>query len=227
MADAEAGEVRTSPLLLKRVEGVRAFRADSRAATTREAASKPHLFQQIAQPSTSHLCIPAHVPESRLYFLAARFGPDVVTSNANFLTTDADGFTFAIISSTMFITWQRAAGGRIRSDQRFNKLLTWNTFPLPPTDMDARRRVIAAGAGVLAARQRQPDLALADLYAPVMSDELINAHRDLDREVDLLFGLVSQQCTDLGRKEVLFRRYQEMTAGRLAGRGHVGPAVAG
>ena len=211
LTDAEADEVRTSPLLLKRVEGVRAFRAGSQAASTREAASKPHLFQQIAQPSTAYLCIPAHVSQSRPYFLAARFGHDVVTSNANFLTADTDGFIFAMISSTMFITWQHAVGRRIRSDLRFNKLLTWNTFPLPPTETDARRRIIAAGEGVMAVRQSQPDLSLADLNAPTtMSNELINAHESLDGEVDQLFGLISQHAAELERQVVLCTRYQEM-----------------
>jgi hypothetical protein len=215
LAGAEVEEVRTSLLLRRRVEGVRAFRAASRAASTREAASKPHLFQQIAQPSTSYLCIPAHVPQSRSHFLVARLGPDVVTSNANFLTADADGFIFAIISSTMFITWQRAVGRRIRSDLRFDKLLIWNTFPLPPTGTEARRRIIAAGEGVLEVRQRQPGVSLADLYAPItMSDELINAHEALDSEVDQLFGLTSQHPAELERRVVLCAGYREMTVQR-------------
>jgi hypothetical protein len=212
LTDAQAGDIRASAVLRTRVEGVREFRSDSKAASTREAASTPRLFRQISQPSTSYLCIPAHVSESRPYFLAARFGPEVVTSNANFLAADADGFMFAVISCTMFITWQRAVGGRIKSDLRFNKLLTWNTFPLPPTNVDTRKRVIAVGEGVLAARRLQPDLSLADLYAPVsVSNELVNAHHELDREVDQLFGLTSQHPTELERQEVLFTRYQEMT----------------
>jgi len=52
--------------------------------------------------------------------------------------------------------------------------------------MHARRRAIAAAPGVLTVRQRQPDLALADVYAPEMSDELINAQPNPDRELDLL-----------------------------------------
>lgn len=217
LADVKTGDVGTSTVLRKRVEGVRAFRAQSKAASTREAASNPHLFQQIAQPSTSYLCIPTHIPESRPYLLASRFGPEVVTSNANFLTADADGFMFAIISSTMFIMWQHAVGRRIGSDQRFNKLLTWNTFPLPPTDMDARRRIIAAGEEVLAERQRQPDLCLADLYAPTtMLSELVDAHRALDRQVDQLFGLRLRQATELERQDVLCARYQQITAPLVA-----------
>jgi hypothetical protein len=212
LADVRAGDVGTSTVLRARVEGVRAFRADSKAASTREAALYPHLFRQIAQPSSSYLCIPGHLPESRPYFLAARCGPEVVASNSNFLTADPDGFMFAIISSTMFITWQRTVGARVKSDLRFNKLLTWNTFPLPPTDMDARSRIITAGQEVLTARQLQPDLSLADLYAPAsMSDELADAHQALDRAVDQLFGLMPH-ATERERRKALLSGYRRMTA---------------
>jgi hypothetical protein len=57
-----------------------------------------------------------------------------------------------------------------------------------------------------------------------MSDELINAQPNLDRELDLLFG-PSQQCADLEREEVPLRRYQEVTRVGRSGRRHGGPAA--
>ena len=217
LTDMKAADLLASPVLRERVEGVRAFRADSKAASTREAASTPHLFRQLAQPSTPYLCIPAHVSESRPFFLAARFGPEVIASNANFLAPDEDGFMFAIISSTMFITWQRTVGGRLKSDLRFNKLLTWNTFPLPHTDRESRTGIIRAGVAVLGARELNPAMSLADLYSPAtMSNELVEAHGVLDREVDRLFGLSSQHPTALERQDRLFSRYSELTSPLLA-----------
>lgn len=124
---------------------------------------------------------------------------------------------FAIISSTMFITWQRTVGGRLKSDLRFNKLLTWNTFPLPHTDAATRHSIIQAGAAVLRARELRPDLSLADLYNPAsMSTELINAHQALDREIDRLFGVTSASPTMLERQDHLFSRYRELTSPLLA-----------
>ena len=118
-----------------------------------------------------------------LLFTSCSFDSDVITSNANFLAADADGFIFSIISSTLFITWQRTMGGRIKSDLRFNKFLTWNTFPLPPTPPISREAIIHAGEAIVAARKLQPDVALADLYAPGrLSNERI-AHEKLDGEV--------------------------------------------
>lgn len=213
LVDAPQHDIVDSPVLRERVEGVRAFRSASRAASTREAASSAHLFRQIAQPDIAYLCIPRHVSENRPYFLSARYDADVICSDANFLSPDADGFVFAIISSTMFITWQKAVGGRIKSDLRFNKLLTWNTFPLPHTDKRARARIIDAGKGVIAARSLQPDVALADLYTPeALTAELIAAHDALDNEVDRLFSVKAGDRTELRRQHILFQRYAELSA---------------
>ena len=153
LVDAPPSDIQESPVLRTRTDKVRTFRMASRAASTRAAASTPHLFRQLAQPDNPYLCIPAHVSESRPYFLASRLGPEAIASNANFLATDTDGFMFAVISSAIFMTWQRTVGGRIKSDLRFNKLLTWNTFPLPMAsskdrnDLNRRGEVSPRGTG--------------------------------------------------------------------------------
>jgi hypothetical protein len=210
LVDMTKDDLRRSPVLRRRVEAVRAFRAASDAGSTRATASTAHLFRQIAQPSAPYLCIPIHVSEDRPYFLAAHFGPDVIASNANFVATDPDGFMFSIISSTMFITWQRTVGGRIKSDLRFNKLLVWNTFPLPPTSAKARAEIIEAGSAVLDARGS--GRSLADLYRPgAMPAALQGAHNELDAVVDRLFGLVSLDATVLERQDRLFEGYQQLS----------------
>ena len=95
-----------------------------------------------------------------------------------------------------------------------------------PANRHARTAACYRGCpGVLTVHTSQPDLALADVCAPEMSDELINAQPNPDRELDLLFGLVSQRCADLEREEVPLRRYQEVTLVGRAGRRHGGPAA--
>lgn len=212
LTELDPDDLRRSALLQSRVEGVRDFRLDSKAASTRAAAATPHLFRQLAQPDTSYLCIPRHVSENRPYFLSNRFPADVICSDANFLAPDADGFVFAIMSSAMFIEWQRAVGGRLESRLRFNKLLTWNTFPLPPTSGEVRSQIIAGGEGVLAARQLHPDRSLAELYDPsAMPGELLTAHRLLDSYVDKLFGVDAENPSELERQDILFERYRSLT----------------
>ncbi|MFJ2303310.1 class I SAM-dependent DNA methyltransferase [Streptomyces sp. NPDC087787] len=213
LPDMTPQEADESPILRERLAGVREFRLDSKAASTRASSSTPHLFRQISQPSTAYLCIPRHVSENRPFFLAARYAPEVITSDANFLAEDEDGFVFAIISSSMFMTWQRTVGGRIKSDLRFNKLLTWNTFPLPHVSNDIRDSIIQAGAQVLRERESQAKTSLASQYDPSkISEALIEAHRALDNEVDRAFGIDSHSATEADRQRTLFSRYLKITS---------------
>lgn len=45
---------------------------------------------------------------------------------------------FAIMSSSMFIAWQKAIGGRLESRLRFASTLTWYTLPLPAIEPELR-----------------------------------------------------------------------------------------
>jgi len=213
LLEATPADLNAAGVVRDRVAGCRAERAVSKAATTRATAKTAHIFRQVSQPSVPYLCIPAHVSESRPYFLAARFSPDVIASNANFLSEDATGLVFSVISSKMFMTWQRTVGGRLDSRLRFNKLLSWNTFPLPKLTSEKMQSLITAGAEVLRARELLADTALADMYPTSgLSDALQAAHDELDRVVDLAFGFAAnEEPTDLKRLDVLFERYARMT----------------
>lgn len=208
----DPADLNRSPILKDRVEAVRSFRAASRAASTRDYPHH-HLFRQLAKQETDYVCVPAHVSESRRYYVVAMFPSDVIASNANFTIRDPDGFQFAAMSSSMFITWQKTIGGRIKSDLRFASTLTWYTFPFPDISDQERQTIAAAGQKVLRARALYPERSLAEHYNPLAMDpELVKAHNALDREVDRAFG-ASRRCrTELERQELLFDRYQELTA---------------
>jgi hypothetical protein len=176
----------------------------------------PHLFGQRSQPNTPYVCVPRHVSETRRFFPTALFGPDVICGDANFKADDPDGVAFAAISSSAFIAWQRAVGGRIKSDLRFSNTLTWNTFPLPALTDEQRAAIIAGGHAVLDARALKPQRSLADHYNPLaMAPELLRAHRELDAAVDNAFGLRGA-VTEIHRLRALFASYSKLaTAGQL------------
>ena len=215
LVDSTASERRASPFIRGRVAKRRSFLLESDAPSTRAYADHAHLFRQIAQPKVPYLCIPAHVSESRRYFLAAHFPPDVIASNANFVSEDPDGLVFAVISSTMFMVWQRTVGGRIKSDLRFNKLLTWNTFPLPELSAKNWAGMTHAGKEVLDARAALGDVALADMYPTEgMDPDLQAAHESLDAQIDKAFGFKSEHAvTELERQDILFARYADFARG--------------
>lgn len=203
-------DLRRSALLKARVEAVRAFREKSSAASTREYPHH-HLFRQLAKRDEPYVCIPRHVSETRRYFTVKRFGPEVIAGDANFTISDPDGLQFAALSSSMFLAWQKAIGGRLESRLRFGSTLTWYTFPFPDVDDTTRAKITAAGQKVLDARALHPDRSLAAHYAPLAMDPaLVRAHDALDREVDKAFGAPRKLTTEEQRQEVLFKAYAAM-----------------
>lgn len=214
LEDASPVEIRDSPFLRRRVEGCRAWRsAQTPTGDAYKLRESPHLFRPNAQrPTSRYVCIPAHASENYRYLPVAYFEPEVISGNANFTMSDPTGLAFAVISSAAFIAWQRAVGGRIKSDVRFSKTLTWNTFPLRELTTAEAQGIIDAGQSVLAARDRHREWSLADHYSPLaMSPDLLRAHRDLDVAIDKAFGLRGR-VTDEDRLRALFANYAKLSS---------------
>lgn len=211
--DFNPADIQRSPILKQRIEACREFReASTEAGDAFKLRGMPHLFRpNSARPKVPYLCIPAHVSENRKFFLSQRFEPEVICGNANFQTSDEDGLQFGLISSSMFITWQRTVGGRLKSDLRFANTLTWNTFPVPELSDKQRDAIIKAGQKVLDARALHPERSLADHYNPLAMDPvLVKAHDGLDREVDKAFGAPRKLTIERQRQELLFSNYVKL-----------------
>lgn len=203
-----------SPALRNRIETCRSFRESSaKGGDAYKYRETPHLFRPNSKrPSTHYVGIPRHVSETRSYFTVDRFEPEVIAGDANFTAADPDGFQFTILSSSMFITWLKAVGGRIKSDLRFSATLVWNNVPLPALSKELRQQIITAGQGVLDARALHPERSLADHYNPLaMAPELLKAHAALDRVVDKAFGASKPLRSNEERLQILFERYAELT----------------
>lgn len=211
LVDLDPSDVNKSPVLRARLQDVAKMRSQSKASSTRDMAATPHLFGQRSQPETDYLCLPKVVSGARRYFTAQRYSADVIASDLVFHVQDPDGLQFALASSSMFITWQKTVGGRLKSDLRFANTLTWNTFPVPSFDEKTRQRIINAGKKVLAARELHPERSLAEHYNPLaMAPELLRAHDALDREVDKAMGAPRKLTTERQRQELLFANYSQL-----------------
>lgn len=211
--DFDPRDIDRSPILKERVRACAIFRQGSKKKATVAGAQTAHLFQENHQPSEPYVAIPRVVSETRLFYTAAHLSEEVIAGDQLYTALDPDGFLFAIISSSMLMTWQMTIGGRLESRLRFANKVVWNTLPLPEVSDKQRAAIIAAGQGVLAARAEQPGVSLADMYNPLaMSPSLLKAHRALDRAVDRAFGARKALETNEQRLAILFKRYQEMTA---------------
>lgn len=213
LTDLDPADVKRSPILTQRLAGVRAFRASSSASSTRAMAATSHLFGQRSQPEVPYLGIPKIFSESRPWVTASRLTPDVIAGDKVYKCDDPDGLAFSVISSSMFITWQKTIGGRIKNDPAFSNTLTWNSFPLPDLKEKDRQAVIEAGMGVVAAREQHSDRTLAEHYTVgAMSPSLLKAHAALDRAVDRAMAPRRKFLSNEQRAQFLFERYAEMTA---------------
>src|SRR5699024_2160596 len=133
-------------------------------------------------------------------------------SNKVYGAVDTAGLIFAIASSSAFVTWMRAVGGRMKSDLSFSSTITWNNFPLSELTEAQEASIIDAGHLVLEARALHPERSLAQHYAPLAMDPaLLKAHRSLDTAVDKAFGAKRTCTSEQERQRILFERYAELT----------------
>ncbi len=156
-----------------------------------------------------------HFTETREYCTVQRFEPEIICSDANFTAIDSDGFLFSIISSSVFMVWQRLVGGRIKSDYRFSNTIVWNNFPLGEASADERRKIIDAGQEVIRTRAKYPSASLESLYDPrAIPQDLLDAHFALDMILEKQLG-VSEGATELDRQRLLLERYANLSTGKL------------
>lgn len=213
MADEhfDPADISRSAVLRERVKAVELHRESSKKIATQKSARTPHLFQELHQPNEEYVGIPRVVSSTRLYFTVQHLSPDIIAGDKVYTAIDPNGLLFALISSSMFITWQRAVGGRLKSDLSFSNTVVWNTFPVPALSPTLKEKIILAGKGVLEARARHPERSLADAYNPLAMDpELLKAHDKLDRVVDQAFGATRKLNSEAQRLELLFASYAKL-----------------
>jgi len=211
LVDATTDDMTRSPFLRDRIEATRNNRLASKAASTRNMAKTAHLFAQRTQPPGDVLAVPKLVSEHRRYFTVEHLSDGIIVSDLLFAAPDPDALTFAILSSSMFIAWMRAVGGRLESRLRFSKLFTYNNFPLQLLTDTQQEDLISAGQNVMHTRSSHPDMTLAQLYDPsAMPTDLVDAHDTLDHAMDSAFDIPANPTTE-ERQTWLFERYTQMS----------------
>ena len=228
LLDAPSQLVRQSPLLRKRIEGVRKFREKSGREQTRKVAATPTLFGEIRQPNTTYLLIPKVSSEQRRYIPIGLIQPEIVASGSALVVPGASLYHFGILSSAIHNAWMRRVAGRLESRFQYSGGIVYNNYPWPTDVADEQRERVETlaerildlrvqcgdgRAGFLPARKTTTGPAtLADLYDPLsMPRDLVLAHRALDRAVDHCYRK-KPFASDRERVEFLFNLYEQLTA---------------
>lgn len=211
LLNAEPGEINKCPTVKKRVEFVRQFRSDSKAAGTRKFAQTPTVFCQIAQPDTNYIMVPKTSSGKRNYLPLGFKDKDTIASDLVFLIPDAGLYEFGVLMSNVHNAWMRVVAGRLKSDYRYSKDIVYNNFPWPTPTVDQKEKIKQTSQAILDARALYPKSSLADLYDPlIMPSELRNAHQENDRAVMKAYGFDIKTTTAESCVAELMRMYQEL-----------------
>ena len=112
--------------------------------------------------------------------------------------------------------WVRLTAGRLKSDFRYSSALSYNSFPFINMSEDSHNQLSNLAVELLTARERFPDLSLAEIYDPLKMPECVRkAHSEIDYFYESLLGLQSS-CTETERLNKLIHCYVEMTGGQNA-----------
>ncbi len=212
LVDCPPDALRKLPVVLRRVDAVRAMRALSPKASTREKAQTPAIFAELRQPSSLYLAVPEVSSENRRFLPIGYLGPEVIASNKLYAVANASIYHFGVLTSGMHNAWMRAVCGRLESRYQYSASIVYNTFPWPEPTNKERAAIEASAQGVLDARAAHPGASLADLYDPLtMPPDLVKAHQILDRAVDAAYGYKGT-ATDAAHVAFLFGLYQQLTS---------------
>jgi hypothetical protein len=221
--------LRAMPKVMEIVQAVREYREGRRTAksktdkeikapgiSSRALAATPTLFHVTVIPEKPYLAVPEVSSERRHYVPLGWLEPPTIPSNLVRIIADAKIWHFAILTSSMHMSWLRHIGGRLKSDYRYSIGLVYNTFPWPNATPTQKQKIETLAQAILDARANYPGATLADLYDPdTMPPDLRKAHKTLDTAIDKLYrpqGFTS----DRERVEHLFALYEKLSAPALA-----------
>ncbi len=209
LADSKPSDLRKLPEVTSRIRRIKEYRGDSERKSTVDMAAYPTRVGVDERLSNPYLVFPNTSSERREYVPIGWLKSDVIANQKLRILPDATLIEFALLTSTMHMAWMRAISGRLESRYMYSVGVVYNTFPMPPNDLDLSKLDPLAQV-VLDARAAHPEATLAELYDPaLMPPNLRRAHNAVDRAVDRLYhpkGFASER----ERVEHLFMLYEEM-----------------
>ena len=200
------------PEVLSRVEQVRKFRSESKAASTRAHAKTPHRFVQMSAKSGERaIIIPRVSSENRPYLPVDYFRAGPIIGDKCYAIYDAGLYNLALIASRLHWVWIGTVCVRMRTDFSYSNTLGWNTFPVPPLTAKNKSDLKRAAENILLAREAHFPATIADLYDPEKMPDGLRAAHDRNDEVLERIYIGRRFRNDTERLEKLFELYTKMS----------------
>lgn len=212
LVGANPSELKTCPILLRRIEAVREFRMRSSKAATVQSAATPTLFGEMRPCDSDYIAIPKVSSENRRYIPIEYLRADIIAGDKLFQMPYASLFHFGILTSNVHMAWMRATCGRLEMRYSYSNTIVYNNFPWPNPTEAQKQRIEQTAQAIIDARALYPDSSLADLYDDLtMPVELRKAHQDNDRAVMAAYGFDVRTMTESSCVAELFKLYQKLT----------------
>ena len=216
LVNASPSELKSMPLVMKRIEKVKEFRLSSPKEATKKYALYPTRFMEIRQPEKQYIIVPSHSSENRKYIPIDFLEPEIISSNANLLIPNATLYHFGVLTSNVHMAWVRSVCGRIKSDYRYSNDIVFCNFPWCDPTPEQKAKIEETAQAILDARAMFPNDSLADLYDEAVMPQLLRkAHQANDVAVMKAYGLSTKgDVTEAGCVAFLFEKYREITEGK-------------
>lgn len=213
LKDCPPGQLKKMPLVLERVNNVRAVRLESDKKSTKEWANYPTHFTEDRYSDSNILIVPRVTSEKRPYVPIGFYQKGTICSDAAFQVSNATPYLFGLLNSSMHMAWLKTVGGRLKSDFRYSNTLVYNNFIFPNASEEVVDKVEKVANEILELRKNYINYnnTLADLYSPLtMPQDLRKAHNKLDAIVDKAYGRKFK--TEEERVVHLLSLYTELTS---------------
>ena len=211
--DYQLNQATQVPLIAERLNLCAENRLQSPAESTRDFATQPHRFVQIAGNALKNMIvIPRVSSEIREYLPVDYLNEQFIVGDRNFAIYDAPLWNMALIASKLHLVWISTVCVRMRTDFSYSNTLGWNTFPLPKLTEKNKEDLTRCAEDILLAREAHFPATIADLYDPDnMPENLRHAHERNDEVLERIY-IGRRFKNDTERLEKLFELYTKMTA---------------
>ncbi|MEZ5887522.1 MAG: DNA methyltransferase [Paracoccaceae bacterium] len=216
ITEEEARVASKHPFIAERLKKVTENRLKSQASSTRDYATKPYRFVQIAGVARrTQILVPGVSSENREYLPCDYRDETAIASNKLFALYDAPIWNLSLIASRLHWVWIGTVCVRMRSDFSYSNTLGWNTFPVPKLTEKNIEDLTRCAQDILLAREAHFPATIADLYEVKGGDskmpaDLRAAHDRNDEVLERIY-IGRRFRNDTERLEKLFELYTKMT----------------
>ena len=211
LVNADVGQIRKCPLVMKRIEAVRDYRLKSKKAATRKKADTPMLFDERREYNTNYIVVPKVSSERRKYIPIEYLEKDVIPGDSLRTIKSPTPYYFGVLTSNVHMAWMRTVTGRLELRYSYSNTIVYNNFPWPTPTEAQKARIEKTAQGILDARANHPGDSLADLYDPLlMPADLRKAHIENDKAVMEAYGFNWHTMKEEDCVAELMKMYQKL-----------------